>query len=180
MTQNNVNVKKDGLVEAAADVLAASIRNAGSEPFGLGKGQNPAGIHQAPIDLGPTHYKGDEPFVDYTRRVPTATPPGQTPPVGSEPMKTLEKDRGEENATLQKKLGYGGKVNPSNLQNSQGGKNPDLDAFSRRQTNVTPYIKPSDGNVLPPWANEEVETLAGVIIAEVKNILIHLKELMQD
>lgn len=166
----NEQVKRAGLAESAADVLAASIRNAGSEPFGLGKGQNPAGIHSGPMDLGPTHYKGDEPFVDYTKGVPTATPPGQTPPVGSEPMKTLEKDRGEENATLQKKLGYGGKVNPSNLQNAEGGKNPDLDAISRRQTNVSAKISPGQGNVLPSWAHESVETLAGHILDEMEKL----------
>ena len=104
-----------------------------------------------------THYRGDQPFVDYTKGVPTATPPGQTPPVGSEPMKTLEKDRGEEHATLQKTLGYGGKVNPANMQNGEGGVDPDLDAFSRRQTNVKQYVQPGEGNKLPPWAKEGVE-----------------------
>ena len=149
--------KKASIHEAAADVLAASIRNAGSEAFGLGKGQNPAGIHQGPMDLGPTHYKGDEPFVDYTKGVPHAVPPGQTPPVGPEPMHTLDKDRGEENATPGKTQGYGGKVNPSNVQNAEGGKNPDLEANSRRQTNVTQNIDTGKGNIDPPWAKEDID-----------------------
>lgn len=162
--------KKDGIVEAAADVLAASIRNAGSEPFGLGKGQNPAGIYHPPIDLGPIqNFFGDDPHSNYLKGVPTAVPPGQTPPVGSEPMKTLEKDRGEEHATLQKTMGYGGKVNPSNIQNGEGGMRPNFDSMSKRQGNVKSYATPGAGNVLPPWAHEEVsvDDLAAALVEEI-------------
>src|SRR5579872_1372199 len=161
---DNLQPKKAGITEAAADVLAASIRNAGSEAFGLGKGQNPAGIYKGPEDLGPTHYKANQPFVDYTRGVPTATPPGQTPPVGSEPMKTLEKDRGEENATLQKKLGFGGKVGPDNVQNGEGGVNPNIDSIAARQTNVKAYVAPGEGNKDMPWASFK-EQVAAIVTA---------------
>jgi hypothetical protein len=162
--------KKSGITEAAADVLAASLRNAGSETFGLGKGQNPAGIAHSAIDLGPTHYFANEPFVNYTNGVPTATPPGQTPPVGSEPMKTLDKDRGEEHATIQKTAGFGGKVNPDNVQNGEGRVRPNLDSISKRQTNVTAYVAPGQGNKDMPWAKESVEVLASQVIDEMEKL----------
>lgn len=148
---------KHGISEAAAEVLAASIRNSGSDSFGLGKKMNPAGIEIPTMDLGPTHYRGDEKFVDYTRGVPHATPPGQTPPVGSEPMHKLAPQP-------QQTKGFGDNSDP------QKGPNPNLDAISRRQTNVTAKISTGKGNVPPPWAHEEVETLATAITESLKEL----------
>jgi len=156
--------QKKTIQEAAAEVLAASIAKArpSAEQFGLGKSLNPAGVQDPITPLGPTHYKGDEPFVDFTKGVPTATPPGQTPPVGSEPMKTLEKDRGEEHATLQKTLGFGDNKNP------QRGPNPDLEAFSKREGNKPDTVHTGQGNVLPPWAHEALQVIVNNILSETK------------
>ncbi len=140
----DTNKTKHGISEAAAEVLAASIRNSGADSFGAGTKLNPAGIAIQTMDLGPTHYRGDEKFVDYTRGVPHAVPPGQTPPVGAEGMHKLP-------TQPQQTKGYGDNSNP------QRGPNPNLASIAARQTNVSPKISTGKGNVLPPWAHEDVD-----------------------
>jgi len=48
--------------------------------------------------VGDTPNDVNDPTPDYTKGVPTATPPGATPPVGSEPMKKLAAQPGQKTA----------------------------------------------------------------------------------
>jgi hypothetical protein len=86
--------KKYNLSEAAAEILAASVNGkraqrdsgpsklSGDVAYGT-KEVGDIGTRVAKTnDMGPSAYKG----------APTATPPGATPPVGSEPMKRLSGD----------------------------------------------------------------------------------------
>jgi hypothetical protein len=87
-------VKKYNLSEAAAEILAASVnskrsqRDSGSSKLSgdVAYGTKEVGDIGTRVtktnDMGPSAYKG----------APTATPPGATPPVGSEPMKRLSGD----------------------------------------------------------------------------------------
>jgi len=87
-------VKKYNLSEAAAEILAASVnskrsqRDSGPSKLSgdVAYGTKEVGDIGTRVtktnDMGPSAYKG----------APTATPPGATPPVGSEPMKRLSGD----------------------------------------------------------------------------------------
>jgi len=87
-------VKKFNLSEAAAEILAASVngkraqRDSGPSKLSgdVAYGTKEVGDIGTRVtktnDMGPSAYKG----------APTATPPGATPPVGSEPMKRLSGD----------------------------------------------------------------------------------------
>jgi hypothetical protein len=86
--------KKYNLSEAAAEILAASVngkrsqRDSGPSKLSgdVAYGTKEVGDIGTRVtktnDMGPSAYKG----------APTATPPGATPPVGSEPMKRLSGD----------------------------------------------------------------------------------------
>jgi hypothetical protein len=83
-------VKKFNLSEAAADILNRSITSAKSKqdkpsrlPVSVVAGQKEVG------DIGTEVTKTTDAGPDATKGGPTATPPGATPPVGSEPMKRL-------------------------------------------------------------------------------------------
>ncbi len=78
--------KKNHLMEAAAEVLAKSISNAPKMPMPTMDGAEKKDIGGDTM----THHSDEK--LDATAGVPTATPPGKTPPVGSEPMPHLEKD----------------------------------------------------------------------------------------
>lgn len=83
-------VKKFNLSEAAAEILSKSISSAkkGTEgpsrlPTSVVAGQKEVG------EIGTQVTKTTDGGPDATKGVATATPPGATPPVGSEPMKKL-------------------------------------------------------------------------------------------
>ena len=83
-------VKKFNLSEAAAEILNRSVASAkkGAEgpsrlPTSVVAGQKEVG------DIGTEVTKTTDAGPDATKGVATATPPGATPPVGSEPMKKL-------------------------------------------------------------------------------------------
>lgn len=83
-------VKKFNLSEAAADILNKSISSAkkGTEgpsklPTSVVAGQKDVG------EIGTQVTKTTDSGPDATKGVATATPPGATPPVGSDPMKKL-------------------------------------------------------------------------------------------
>ena len=89
-------VKKFNLSEAAADILNKSVASAKSKqdkPQKLGTevayGTKDAG------DIGTEVTKTTDGAPDATKGAPTATPPGATPPVGSEPMHKLATQPGE-------------------------------------------------------------------------------------
>ena len=86
--------KKFNLSEAAAEILGANVsaKLKGGEKFGAGKTLNPAGV-KAGHGIELNHEPHDMTYTevpDGTKGVPTATPPGATPPVGSEPTKHLD------------------------------------------------------------------------------------------
>jgi hypothetical protein len=84
-------VKKFNLSEAAADILNKSVSGAMSKrtdgpsklPTSVVAGQKDVG------DIGTDVMKTTDSGPEATKGVPTATPPGATPPVGSEPMKKV-------------------------------------------------------------------------------------------
>jgi hypothetical protein len=89
-------VKKFNLSEAAADILNRSITSAKSKqdkpsrlPVSVVAGQKEVG------DIGTEVTKTTDAGPDATKGGPTATPPGATPPVGSEPMKKLAGQPGQ-------------------------------------------------------------------------------------
>lgn len=92
-------VKKFNLSEAAADILNRSVSAAKAKqdkPQRLGTevayGNKEVG------DIGTDVTKTTDAGPDATKGVPTATAPGATPPVGSEPMQKLAKQPGEDAA----------------------------------------------------------------------------------
>ena len=84
-------VKKFNLSEAAADILSKSVSGAMSKrtdgpsrlPVSVVAGQKEVG------EIGTNVTKTTDAGPDATKGVATATPPGATPPVGSEPMKKV-------------------------------------------------------------------------------------------
>ncbi len=77
------------LAEAAADILNANVaaKRAADHDKGVGNSTlNPSvgyGMKNAGV-IGKSPEKKDDALPDYTKGTPTATPPGATPPVGSE------------------------------------------------------------------------------------------------
>ena len=77
------------LSEGAAEILNKSKASAGSESFGLGKNLSAKAPKQDEKSIGTMGHKTTDSTFDATAGVPTATPPGAKPPVGSEPMKKI-------------------------------------------------------------------------------------------
>ena len=87
---------KLNLSEAAAEILGGNVasKKAGQDSFGLGKSLNAAGVHDGKVhDVGGPTTSSRGAKLDGTVGAPTATPPGATPPVGSEPAKHLGSDK---------------------------------------------------------------------------------------
>ena len=85
---------KFNLSEAAKEVLSGNVASKKSgQESGVGntslKGDVAYGTQEK--DLGSTPRKTTDSLPDYTDGTPKATPPGATPPVGSEPKKVLAK-----------------------------------------------------------------------------------------
>jgi hypothetical protein len=106
--------------EAASEVLQKSIANAGHENFGAGKklGTTPG---QKISDLGTAGHKATDSNYDAAKDAPRAVPPGQSPPVGSEPMKKLS---GEPQQTAGRKDLAG---------SPEGGETPEQDKVNRKK-----------------------------------------------
>ena len=87
---------KFNLSEAAKEILQGNVaaKHSGQDkpsklPTSVAYGTKDAG------NVGHSPEMEDEHNPDYTKGVPTATPPGATPPVGAEPMKKLKGQPGE-------------------------------------------------------------------------------------
>lgn len=79
------------LSEAAADILQKSVSSGHKDEFGPGFKPSVKTPGQSnPIDLGSAGKSSDDDNYDFTKGVPSATPPGTKPEVGSEPMKKLK------------------------------------------------------------------------------------------
>lgn len=91
-------VKKFNLSEAAADILSKSVSGAMSKrtdgpsrlPVSVVAGQKEVG------EIGTQITKTTDGGPDASKGVASATPPGATPPIGSEPMKKLSGQPGEQ------------------------------------------------------------------------------------
>jgi hypothetical protein len=84
-------VKKFNLSEAAADILNKSVSGAMSKRTD-GPSRLPTSVVAVQKDvgeIGTNVLKTTDSGPEATKGVPTATPPGATPPVGSEPMKKV-------------------------------------------------------------------------------------------
>lgn len=79
------------LSESAKEILNRSKETAGAEPFGANKKSSVTTPGQSIQDLGTAGHTTKDASFNATKGVPTATPPGAKPPVGSEPMKKLAK-----------------------------------------------------------------------------------------
>ena len=95
--------KKYNLSEAAAEILAASVNGKRAQrDSGPSKLSGAVAYGTKEVgDIGTEVTKTTDSRPDLTKGVPTATPPGATPPVGSEPMKKLKGQPGESGAANQ-------------------------------------------------------------------------------
>ena len=95
--------KKYNLSEAAAEILAASVNGKRSQrDSGPSKLSGAVAYGTKEVgDIGTQVTKTTDGAPDLTKGAPTATPPGATPPVGSEPMKKLKGQPGESGAANQ-------------------------------------------------------------------------------
>ena len=96
-------VKKYNLSEAAAEILAASVNSKRSQrDSGPSKLSGDVAYGTKEVgDIGTRVTKTTDSGPDLTRGVPTATAPGATPPVGSEPMKKLKGQPAESGSSEQ-------------------------------------------------------------------------------
>lgn len=84
-------VKKFNLSEAAAEILNKSVSSARTKQDGPSRLPTSVVAGQKEVgDIGGNVTKTTDAGPDATKGVPTATPPGATPPVGAEPMKKLK------------------------------------------------------------------------------------------
>jgi hypothetical protein len=122
--------KKFNLSEAAAEILNKSISTAkkdapGRLPTSVVAGQKEVG------DIGTEVTKTTDGGPDATKGVPTATPPGATPPVGAEPMKKL-KGQPAEQGSVESPEGKPGRQmmdkNKGATFQSYGGQHEEVDA----------------------------------------------------
>ena len=88
-------MSKLNLSEAAAEILKGSMANAPKAAFGDGYKPNVKAPQQGEVEIGTAGHKTTDSNYDATKGVPTATPPGAKPPVGSEPMKKLSAQPGQ-------------------------------------------------------------------------------------
>jgi hypothetical protein len=95
--------KKYNLSEAAAEILAASVNGKRAQrDSGPSKLSGAVAYGTKEVgDIGTEVTKTTDSRPDLTKGAPTATPPGATPPVGSEPMKKLKGQPGESGAVNQ-------------------------------------------------------------------------------
>ena len=88
---------KFNLTEAAKDILHGNVasKQGGQDKSSKLHGDVAYGTHEAG-DIGTKVTKTNDPAPQASKGVPTATPPGATPPVGSEPMKHLDADKNQQ------------------------------------------------------------------------------------
>ena len=93
---------KFNLSEAAKEILQATVdgKKSGQDKPAKLSGDVAYGTHEVG-DIGTEVTKTTDAAPDATKGVPTATPPGAKPPVGSEPMKKLQKQPAEEGSVDQ-------------------------------------------------------------------------------
>jgi len=81
---------KLNLSEAAKEILSSTVNGKKSGQDKPSKLNGDVAYGTKEVDVGHTPQKTTDANPDYTKGVPSATAPGATPPVGSEPMKKLK------------------------------------------------------------------------------------------
>lgn len=124
-------VKKFNLSEAAAEILNASVSSAKAKQDKPGKlhGDVAYGTKEAG-DIGTQVTKTTDAGPAATKGVPTATPPGATPPVGAEAMKKLKGQPAEQGSAEQPEGKAGRQMmakNPGATFQSYGGQNEEVE-----------------------------------------------------
>jgi hypothetical protein len=144
-------MSKFNLSEAAKDILlgedSKSIQLATTSGKRIEGGRLPASVAYGTNDAGkigqsPNSTKDELP--SYTKGVPSATPPGATPPVGSEPMKKL-------------------KPQPQNDKNGdqpdvQGGEDSYENIRDRKKGSMPKQMFQTNPGAVAPYCPEEVES----------------------
>ena len=156
-------VKKFNLSEAAADILNKSVSGAMSKRTD-GPSRLPASVVAGQKDVGKI---GDSPdstqdaLPDYTKGAPTATPPGATPPVGSEPKKVLAHQPGQDKAADAGETGMA----------TTQGEDDSFETIANRKSGVKPkqmFDKNKNANFQSYGQANEDEELEGEVVAEEK------------
>lgn len=157
-----MTTKKTSFMEAAQEIFNGNraTKNASEDKFGLGAQIHPNPVQTTSvIDIGGSMHKSSDPLPDFTKGVPSAKPPGATPPTGQESMKKLAPQP-------QQSQGHGDNSDPATTH-----VNMDINAIATRQNTSGPErVHPGNGNVLPQWAHESAIVLAGHIINELEQM----------
>ena len=124
-------VKKFNLSEAAADILNNSVSSAKSKQDKPAKLSGDVAYGTKDVgDIGTEVTKTTDGAPDATRGTPTATAPGATPPVGSQPGGKLSGQPSEQGSAEQPEGKRGGQKmakNPGATFQSYGGQNEEVD-----------------------------------------------------
>lgn len=124
-------VKKFNLSEAAADILNKSVTSAKSQQDKPAKLTGDVAYGTKDVgDIGTEVTKTTDGAPDATKGTPTATAPGATPPVGSQPAAKLSGQPGEQGSVEQPEGKKGGQKmakNPGATFQSYGGQNEEVD-----------------------------------------------------
>lgn len=129
------------LSEAAAEILSGSFSAAKAKEDKMGStGYVPkvSAPQQGEVEIGTAGHKSTDANYDATKGVPTATPPGAKPPVGSEPMKKLSAQPGSK-----------GSVNQP-----EGSETSDEDKVNRKKATLAATKNPSNPNSVKPYVPE--------------------------
>ena len=156
-------VKKFNLSEAAADILSKSVSGAMSKrtdgpsrlPVSVVAGQKDVG------KIGDSPDSSEDALPDYTKGAPTATPPGATPPVGSEPKKVLAHQPGQDK---------GADAGAAGMATTQGA-DDSIETIVSRKSGVKPkqmFAKNNGANFQSYGQKNEDEELEGEVVAEEK------------
>ena len=148
-------MSKLNLSEAAAEILKKSVGGAPKAQFGDGYKPNVKAPQQAELEIGTAGHKTTDNNYDATKGVPTATPPGATPPVGSEkwgdnPSKGA--DAAEYNSEPQNKAGR------KDLAGSpEGGETSETDKVNRKAGPKPKQTMPSNKGAVTCAEGEDEE-----------------------
>lgn len=140
----------------AASNLAASKAKAPSAPFGDGYKPSVTAPQQSKKDIGRNGYSTDDEALNPTDGVPTATAPGKTPPVGSEPMKKLATQPGEKEGRPE--LAKSPEIEPETSKSAEKGERTKATLASvKKQGNPKAVTSANEGEEEEEYEEEELE-----------------------
>ena len=140
----------------AASNLATSKAKAPSASFGDGYKPSVTAPQQSKKDIGRNGYSTDDEALDPTDGVPTATAPGKTPPVGSEPMKKLATQPGEKSGRSD--LAKSPEIEPETSKAAEKGERTKATLASvKKQGNPKAVTSANEGEEEEEYEEEELE-----------------------